>query len=193
MRKSAFNFKARALPLFATFFLCLPHATQADGPLLESTWPQFRRQVQDEAENSSRKGTALIVSSTLLVGGSFVLRVQDPVQNGVVGLIRTVGLLGIGEGAEQIWVSDQRRIFQETLDRSLGLAETSKTEILKHYLELQQEARKHRNTIKVATYSLVAAVNFYEASRQTDETVKTGLIFLGAVGLLRTLTLTIDF
>lgn len=195
MRNSAFNFKTKKFMVTALLVI---------GSLIDSTWagevalgPQnwseFQARIKEDSQSSSQQGTALLVSSALLVGGSYLVRVQDPVQVGAVSLIRTVGILGIGEGAESVWILDQNRIFQQAMDRAAGLSPELKSQVLRTYLELQAEQERKQNSIKAVTYSLVAAVNFYEGSRQGDDTIKTGLYFLGAVGLLRALTLTFDF
>lgn len=172
---------------------CAPSAFATDAPHSTKTWAEFRNQVKAENSATSLQGTALIVSSVLLVGGSYLIHTNDPVQSGALGLIRTVGLLGFGDGAEKVWISDQKRIFQEAMDAVNTLPEDTKTQVLRAYIDLNTEQERKRKIIKTVTYSLVAAVNFYEGSRQSDDTVKTGLYFLGAVGLLRALTLTIDF
>jgi hypothetical protein len=191
MRNLEFSFNHPLwMALLLAFVGATAHAKSLEYP---QNWSAFQSEVRAHSKSNNRHGTALIVSSVLLVASSYLVHVNDPVQVGAVSLLRTVGLLGIGEGAEYVWVSDQRRIFQEAIDRSYGLSEDSKNQILRAYLDLQYEEQRRRDLIKTMTYSLVAAVNIYEGSRQSDETLRTGLYFLGTVGLLRALTLSIDF
>ena len=82
----------------------------------------------------------------------------------------------------RVVVGNEYTSFYKAVDGS-KLSPIQKTDILKRFLDQEKAENNRRRWIKVATHALIAASNFYSASRDDDKNIKGVLNFLGAMNV----------
>lgn len=86
-------------------------------------------------------------------------------------------------------VDDERLLFSSLRGLS-DLNDSQKTHFLRTYFDEKKEREKKERLIKALSHGLIAALNIYTASLQTQESVKNTLYFVGGVNLLACISFT---
>jgi hypothetical protein len=159
-----------------------------------STWDTFSHEMIHQEHEDYRDGLSYIISGSLaLAGGIAGANIShDPLEVGVYTLFQTIGVASVGYGA-YIWkIGGEDRSLFETL-RVARLSPQQKSAFLDAHKAQAALRAKRERWIKIVTHGLIAGLNFYNASQQQNETVRTGLYFIGGVNLLAAVSYTFEF
>ncbi len=173
------------------FILCCAFSipSLALTPNETESWDTFARLMEKQKSTDHTQGISYIISGSLaLIGGGVGENISsDPLEKGVYTLFQTMGIASIGYGAYTWQIGNEDRGFYEMILKS-NLAPQSKSEILRVYRQSTQERQKKERFIKMITHGLISALNFYSASQQSNDSIKTSLYFIGGVNLLACIT-----
>ncbi|MBK9321881.1 MAG: hypothetical protein IPM97_02795 [Bdellovibrionaceae bacterium] len=142
-------------------------------------WDSFHGYMQKRKHEDHVLGTSYMISGVVAIAGGVIgyYSSSDPLSRGVYAVAQSVGVAAIGYGANVYWIGNEYNSFYHAIEGST-LTRAQKSEVLTRFLVRDREYRKKANWIQVATHSLVAAVNFYSATREEDRTVRNLLYFL---------------
>lgn len=157
-------------------------------------WQDFARDVRRTEREDFRNGLSYIISGSLaLVGGLAGSGItHDPVERGIYTFFQTIGIASIGYGAYTWRIGGEERSLYTTLQQS-HLTPEQRTNFLRaHALQKRTRDRRER-IIKAVTHGLIAGLNIYNATQQQQDSIKTGLYFIGGVNLLAAISYTFEF
>lgn len=153
-----------------------------DGP---ATWAEFEVDMRKREHADEVVGLSYMVSGGIaMIGG--IIGVQsspDPYSRGFFAISETLGIAALGYGASIYWNGNEYSSFYRAV-RDSSLPPAQKTELLRKFLENERAEYQRAEWIRIATYSLLAAVNFYAASQEPNPDVRRLLQFLGGVNLV---------
>lgn len=157
-----------------------------DGP---SDWTLFDQFMKKQEEEDQIKGLSYLVSGTLAtVGGSIgYYESSDTFSRGAYALTQSLGILAIGYGASIYWTGNEFGSFYTAVKDS-NLTNAQRNELLARFLKAEQIRYERDQAIRMSTHFLLAAVNFYASTRETDKDVKKLFQFLGGINLFLALT-----
>lgn len=175
--------------LLSFVFLFAPFAQAEKIPSELESWDSFYRQMEKQKITDHTQGLSYIISGSLaLLGGGFGEGLaSDPLEKGVYTLFQTIGIASIGYGAYTWQIGNEDRNFYEMIQTS-NISLQTKSEMLRVYRISTQERQKKERYIKMITHGLISALNFYSASQQSNDSIKTSLYFIGGVNLLACIT-----
>lgn len=151
----------------------------------QTQWNEFREFVLRQEEENKILGQAYIISGLLAaIGGSVgYYEAEEVFSRTVFAITSNLGIAAIGLGASYLWTGSQADSFFYAIDKS-SLSPQQKNEVLRRYLDREQKEKEHRRWIKVATHSLIAALNIYTASQESSDEVRSVFYFLGGANAL---------
>jgi hypothetical protein len=156
----------------------------------QSTWTRFENYNISRNRSDYTNGISYILSGTLAVIGGFVgdSLSQDPLEKGVYTAFQTIGIASIGYGASNWKIGSDERMLFDTIKAAEGLDEASKSSLVRSYYQQKAVRESNQKLIKAITHGMIAALNFYSASQQKNESIKNTLLFFGGVNLLATIS-----
>lgn len=159
-----------------------------------SKWEDFSYQVEQQKEKDRKNGLSYVISGSLaLVGGLLGNGMSDDAaEKGIYTIFQTIGIASIGYGAYRWQIGGEERSLYQTLQYS-NLTPIQKTQFLKAYLLQKADREKRDRLIRAITHSLIAALNFYNASTQKQDGLKNTLYFIGGANLLAAISFTFEF
>lgn len=149
-----------------------------EGPV---QWDSFREYMLQEQEAEEMKGLGFMISGTIAGVGGIIAAEQatEIFSRTVFSIASNVGFAAIGVGALSYWTYSERDSFFYAIDGS-SLSPHQRNEVLQRYLTKERKERGNRRWIRVATHALIAAVNIYSASRESQSDIRSLYYFLGA-------------
>ncbi|MDG0815868.1 hypothetical protein [Bdellovibrio svalbardensis] len=169
---------------------CVGHARERqnyyDG---NAQWKEFQQFVAEQRAEDEKLGLSYMISGAVAtIGGVYGYYAAEEVfSRSMFAITSTVGLAAIGLGASYYWTGNEYDSLYYALEGS-GLSLSERNKVLQRYLEKEKIERENRKWIRVATHAVIAAVNFYSASRETNDDAKTVFVFLGGVNALMAVT-----
>ena len=147
-----------------------------DGPV---SWDAFHKYMNQKQKEDRVTGLSYMISGTVatLGGVAGYYNSDDSFSRGVYAIAQSVGVAAIGYGANKYWNGNEYNSFFYAVEGT-SLTSAQKVELLKRFLAKESEEREKTRWIKIATHSLIAAVNLYSASREDDKNVRGVLNFL---------------
>lgn len=160
----------------------------------KNTWPEFAREVELQKERDRRNGLSYIISGSLaLIGGIWGNSIsEDTAEKGIYTVFQTIGVASIGYGAYTWQIGGEERSVYQTLQYSKFTTE-QKTQFLQAYNFQRKEREKRDRLIRAVTHGLIAGLNFYNASQQSQAGLKNTLLFVGGVNMLAAISFSYDF
>jgi len=152
-------------------------------------WKDFKTFVQQQQQEDETLGLSYMISGGVAtIGGVYgYYAAEDIFSRGMFAITSTLGIAAIGLGASYYWTGNEYDSFYYALEGSkLTLAE--RNQVLERYLEKEKHERENRRWIRVATHALIAAVNFYSASRETNGDARAIFMFLGGTNAILAVT-----
>lgn len=142
-------------------------------------WNSFQRYMRERHEEDRIKGLSYLISGVTATIGGLVgyYESEDSFSRGLYVIAQSVGVAAIGYGATTYWNGNEYNSFYYAVEGA-RLSPGQKEEVLRRFLEREQEERRKSRWIKVATHSLIAVANLYSASREEDKNVRGVLNFL---------------
>lgn len=155
----------------------------------EAQWTEFRDFALKQQEENEKLGQAYVISGALAaIGGSVgYYQSEEVLSRTIFAITSNLGIAAIGLGASYLWTGSQVDSFFYALDGS-SLSLREKNEVLQRYLYKERKEKEHRRWIRVATHTLIAALNIYTASQETSSEVRSVFYFLGGANALLALT-----
>lgn len=152
----------------------------------EPEWDHFSRFVEEQDDRDRRQGTAYMVSGALAVIGGTIgyQQTQDPFARTVFTISQSMGIAAIGYGAYMLEVGHEDGAFYRAVDRTPGLSPAQKNGLLANYLAEKNANQKKAKLIKAFTHGFIAALNFYNGSKQTDSNLQSVHYFIGGLNLV---------
>lgn len=153
-----------------------------EGP---ANWNSFQRYMRERQKEDRVHGTSYMISGAIATLGGVVgyYNSEDSLSRGVYAIAQSVGVAAIGYGANRFWNGNEYNSFFHAVEGA-PLSSLQKVELLKRFLEKEDEERDRRRWIKIGTHSLIAAVNLYSASREQDKDVRGILHFLAGINIV---------
>lgn len=147
-----------------------------EGPV---NWDSFHKYMNEKQKEDRLTGVSYIISGTVATIGGVVgyYNSDDSFSRGVYAIAQSVGVAAIGYGANRYWNGNEYNSFFYAVEGA-KLSSAQKVELLKRFLEKENEERAKTRWIKIATHSLIAVVNLYSAGREDDKNVRGVLSFL---------------
>jgi hypothetical protein len=135
----------------------------------------------------------MISGSIALVGGIVGSGLaEDTAERGIYTVFQTIGVASIGYGAYKWQVGGEERFVYQSLQYS-KLSPEAKSQFLQAYNINRKERERRDHLVRAVTHGLIAALNFYNASQQKDDSLKNTLVFIGGVNLLAAASFTFEF
>lgn len=158
-------------------------------------WHQFKLKIQEQEKHDQLKGQAYMISGALLVAGGIVgyHNAHNSVEKLAYSVSQSLGVAGIGYGAYLNFVSSEQSSFYQSIDRSRSLTEENKNELVRNYVSNWQENKRAERLTRIATHSLIGALNIYNGFREEQGDLRQGLFVLGGVNLLAAISLSLEF
>lgn len=156
-----------------------------------SDWRRFSIQVEETTQQQRFEGLAYMVSGGLvLIGSTIGLEKSDDIlAKSVYSISQTLSIAAIGYGAYLHSIGDEDRTFFNIIENSTSLSPTQKNEILLSYQRQRGENKRKARLIRIITHGLIAAANFYGASQESDEGLRTALYFMGGVNAIASISI----
>lgn len=148
------------------------------------SWSDFDQFMQESKLRHENEGVSYMVSGTLAVlGGTAGYASEgDPLGRLLLSLTQSIGVAAIAYGGEQYFLGSDYQSFYLSLKNS-SISDRNRSEILTHFLENERKRRKTIRWTRVLSHSLIAGLNFYQASQENNQNLKTGLNVLGVLNL----------
>ena len=159
-------------------------------------WQQFSKAMDEDINSEESTGRAYMISGGLLLLGGIVgyNGVNGSVERLAYSVVQSIGVAGIGYGAYLYKVGSDDRAFYETVQNANGgLPNLQKDLLFSSYKKIRAERKRNEKYIRMIAHSLVAAVNFYNASKADQSDLRQGLYVLGGVNALVAISLAVDF
>ncbi|HEX7673067.1 MAG TPA: hypothetical protein VF412_02795 [Bdellovibrio sp.] len=143
-------------------------------------WAEFKQFVLEQREQDETLGLSYMISGAIAtVGGIYGYYAAEEVfSRSMFAVTSTLGIAAIGLGATYYFTGNEYDSFYYSLEGS-GLSLEQRNRVLKRYLEKEKQERENRKWIRVATHALIAAVNIYSATRETNPDARSIFYFLG--------------
>lgn len=188
------KFKIIKLFLIIVLFSTKVFATEEDFKFDFSNWEDFYKQVEIQKEKDKKNGLSYIISGSLaLIGGIWGNSIsEDTAEKGIYTIFQTIGVASIGYGAFVWQIGGEERSLYQTLHFSKFTTE-QKSQFLRSYNFQKKEREKKERLVKAVTHGLIAGLNFYNASQQKQDSLKSTLNFIGGVNLLAAISFTFEF
>ncbi len=160
----------------------------------KSDWEDFYKQVEIQKRRDKKQGLSYIISGSLaLLGGlAGATTTDDMAEKGIYTIFQTLGVASIGYGAYQSELGGEERALQKALSET-DLSNEQRSQFLKNYIREQKYREKNDHRIRAITHGLIAALNFYSASQQTQSSLKGTLLFIGFVNTLAVASYSFEF
>jgi hypothetical protein len=170
-----------AFPLFA-----------AETAPQQLEWPEYQQRMQRNSGRDRIDGISYLISGSLaLIGGLAGQNLSsDPLEKGVYTLFQTIGVASIGYGIYKWRVGDEERWAYEATNQAAGLSLADRASMIRSFYRVKTERERQERFMRALTHGLIAALNFYGATQQKNESVKNTLVFLGGVNALATVSFT---
>ncbi|WP_413288505.1 hypothetical protein [Bdellovibrio sp. HCB337] len=175
--------------LLVLFSLCRlqAHAYSSDLNYYEgpAQWDSFNKYMRERQKEDRVTGMSYMISGAIatLGGVAGYYNSDDSFSRGVYAIAQSVGVAAVGYGANRYWNGNEYNSFYYAVEGA-PLTSAQKAELLRRFLEKEKEERNKTRWIKIATHSLIAAVNLYSASREEDKNVRGVLNFLAGTNAI---------
>jgi hypothetical protein len=188
------NFKLILIPLFILALAASSQAAEEEFKFNTAKWEEFAKEVELQKERDRRNGLSYMISGSLALVGGIVGNglAEDTAERGIYTVFQTIGVASIGYGAYTWQVGGEERFIYSSLQYS-KLSPEQKTQFLKAYNLNRKERERRERVVRAVTHGLIAALNFYNASQQSQDSLKTTLAFVGGVNLLAAVSYTFEF
>lgn len=188
-----------ALAIGLVILLCLPASPvrAADDDTVKynmTRWEDFAHEVEIQKARDYRNGLSYVISGGLAVIGGIAgaKLTDDAMEIGIYTLFQTIGIASVGYGAYTWQIGGEERSFYQTLLMS-NLKPEQKTQLLRAYALEKRERERRDRMIRAITHGLIAGLNIYSAATAQNDSLKTGLYFIGGVNLLAAASFTFEF
>jgi hypothetical protein len=133
----------------------------------------------------------VISGSLALVGGLLGQgATNDPLEKGVYTLFQSIGVASIGYGINNWKLGDEDRWFYDIVETAPSVSMQDKIAMVRSYKATKLAREKQQRFVRALTHGLIAALNIYGATQQTNDTVRNALYFLGGVNTLAAISFT---
>jgi hypothetical protein len=149
------------------------------------SWKEYDAAVGEPRKLETAEGWGYLVSGSLALAGGIVGAgiSSDPLAKGVYSLSQTIGIAALGYGSYKLMVGSDHQAFQNSL-RGTKLSERQRNDLVRGYLAYRQEEVRKTERVKAITHGLIAGLNFYNASIEKNNDLKTVFYFIGGINAL---------
>lgn len=154
-------------------------------------WTDFEQKVMELEREERRQGLAYMISGGLMLVGGVVgfNNASGSVEKLALSLTGTLGVGAIGFGYYQHSVGSPDRSFVNIVNSANELNLEQREALLNSYLALEKERAERIRFMRIVSHSLVAVMNLYQASRETDSHVKDLLYVIGGLNGLAAISI----
>lgn len=159
------------------------------------SWKQFSETMKLQEDRDRVDGQAYMISGALLILGGVVgyHNSDGSIEKLAYSVSQSLGVAGMGYGAYLYNVGSEQTSFYHTVANSQTLNEGQRDDLVKNYVTEWKTNRYNEKVIRIVTHSIVAAMNFYNASRESQHDLKQGLYVIGGVNALAAVSLSFQF
>lgn len=190
-----FNLAGLCKVLFVFFLFSLGRQSLCFALSSDSVdWNIYSQEMVEQIEKDRLNGFSYIISGTLALVGGIVgdQLAKDPSEAAAYTLFQTIGVASVGYGFYVWQIGERDRSIYETLNLS-GLSQAQKNQYLRAHFSYLEQFRKKDRLIRAITHGLIAGLNFYNGSRQKQDSLKNTFNFIGRVNLLACLSFSVEF
>ncbi|MEQ1879070.1 MAG: hypothetical protein ABL958_20690 [Bdellovibrionia bacterium] len=172
-----------ALILFSGSVFAAGPTKQFNG---EPRWDNFSGFINEQSEKDRKLGIAYMVSgAAAIVGGTLgYQQTEDPFARTVFTVSQSMGIAAIGYGTFLMEIGHEDRAFHQAVLDTTSLSPQQKDELLGHYLREKRTFEKRARLIRAFTHGFIAALNFYNGSKQKDSNLQSVHYFIGGINLV---------
>lgn len=155
-------------------------------------WTDFKERYNEKDRLDRIDGLSYVISGSIALVGGLVGQAasSDPLEKGVYTLFQTIGVASIGYGVFRWKLGDDERWIYQTARNAPGLSDADRAAVMRSYFDTKRLRGKDERFVRALTHGLIAALNFYGATQQKNESLKNALVFLGSVNTLATISYT---
>jgi hypothetical protein len=177
--------------LFIIFFQTRVFAQELNvkpDPL--KTWDQYEAFIQKQTELDRKNGLAYIISGSIALAGGLAGSgvTVDPLEKGIYALFQTIGVASVGYGAYRWQIGSEDRLLFSSLQETASLNDKQKLDVIRSYEIQKKQIEAREKMIRVVVHGLIAGLNLYNGSQQSNESVKNTLFFIGGANLLASIS-----
>ncbi len=154
-------------------------------------WASFQVKMVELESQQIRTGLAYMISSGLVFTGATIgySNVNSPIEKWVYSFSQSLSIAAFGYGYYQYHIGSSERNFYELLSSSRSLSDQQRDELVKNYIALREKQKETNKWIHFSTYTALAALNIYQASRERNPDVKNSMYFLGGISALAAISI----
>lgn len=158
-------------------------------------WKALGTDMRSKRMMSNKLGWSYVISGGIGFAGGLAGEdiATDPLEKAVYTVFQTIGIASIGYGLFKVYIPPEDEKLYRLLDSDLSLTDLQREKLFKVYQDQQTENLRKEKTIRAITHGLIAALNFNNASKQKQGTIKDALLFVGGVNLLACVSYSFDF
>ncbi len=196
LRSLGLTSKLSLFLLFVVSFSFISAQSQAaqekSWEITEISWKKYQTLLLEQQKETKLTGWSYVASGALIAAGSSIgfFSSIDPAAKLVYTLSQVLGLVGIGYGAHLLLIPDDYELFGQTLQETSTLTEDQRTDLVRNFLSQKQVIQRRQSLLRSMVHGLIAVVNIYNGSRQSESTVRDTLYFIGAINIAAALTFT---
>jgi hypothetical protein len=149
-------------------------------------WSEFERVMQEKQKKDRIDGLSYVISGSLALVGGLIGQgtSKDPLEKGVYTLFQSIGVASIGYGMYTWKLGDEDRWIYDIVESAPSMSMQDKIAMIRSYKATKIAREKQQRFVRAITHGMIAALNIYGATQQTNDTVKSALYFLGGVNTL---------
>jgi hypothetical protein len=150
----------------------------------DPSWTNFDQYMHQAEKEDEKIGWSYVISGVLVgVGGTLGSQYgSDDATKVMYGLTSTVGLVAAAYGLERLYNGNNYTSFYQSLLQS-SLTEQQRNELVANYIRNEREKEKRRKRIAMITNVVMAGLNIYSASQESDKNASTFFYGFAAVNL----------
>lgn len=183
----------RVLLLLLGLLPLLP--VNADEVLQARNWRQFETLSKQQIEKDRIEGISYLIAGSLTTIGGLVgsYQVSDPAEKLTYTVFQNIGIASLGFGFSRWKVGNESRRFFETVNRTKGLTTRQRSELLRQFKFQRGQQLIEERRMRLIVHSALAVVNVAAALRESNQTVKNGLLFIGGINSFAAVSFAWDF
>jgi hypothetical protein len=176
------------------FALILFFSSICNANIEQKNWLDFSKAMRNQQEIDRREGISYIISGSLaLVGGVVGDQLsKDASEAAAYTVFQTIGVASVGYGFYVWKIGENQRSVYETLNLS-KLNFSEREEFIAAHNIYQKNFRKNDRFIRAITHGMIAGLNFYNGSKQKQDSLKNSFYFIGGVSLMACLSYSFEF
>lgn len=158
------------------------------------TWEEFKEKALQQDAQDESEGSAYLISGSLLTVAGLVgyQNTQNSVEKIAYSVFQSIGILGIGYGAELRSTTRDSVMFYYSIEGVPSLSLEQKNQLAAGYSNMWQKNHDNARIVKIVTHLVAGTLSVYNGQREKGE-LGQALTLLGGIHLFAALSIGLDF